>query len=866
MRNPFTFFDATALMNCLNSNTGHLKRATLLLLGFLMGLQAYSQQTIIRGKVTDAETGDPIPFANVVIQGTSIGSPTDFDGYFEINGEAESDTIIVSYIGYERKKKTYQRGITQTINFQLQPEANSLGEFVITAGKQENPAWAIMRSIIDNKSKNDKRRLDAYEYETYNKIEIDVDNITEEFREKKYMQKITAVLDSIDQIAGEDGKPILPLFISESLSKFYFRSNPRLQKELIEKTKITGVGIEDGSLISQVIGSSFQEYNFYQNRMNIVEKEFASPIGDGWRVVYDYELRDSAYVDDEFCYILDFQPKNDQELAFIGTMWVAKLDFGIKRIDASMQPTANLNFIEKIRIQQELERTDAGAWLPVKSRVLIDVSELTKRSAGFLAKFYTSNRNLKISEPKPVKFYARGIELKEDARINDDAFWDQNRHDSLSATELNVMAMIDSLNNVPFVRNWVNIFKTFVRGYVEVGPLDLGPWPFLVGGNDVEGLRLRVGGRTNENFSRKWQFNGYTAYGFNDRRFKYGLGGRVILDRKKWTTLGLNYRNDIEQLGIQVNSLTNLDDGSAFLALVQLGVLVRPFNYRRFQLDFAHQASQAFSFSVRLRNQDFNPLFPFRYRIDPGRVDSPLGTDFTTSEVNIRLKYARDETFLINDNSRVSLGTLRWPTFALSYTRGFNGVGGDFDYHKLDFGVSQRLKMGFWGVSFYQINAGHIFNDVPYPLLTSHIGNEQPIYTPIAYNQMEFFEFVSQSYASLNYQHFFEGFVFNRIPLLKKLKWRLVGSANVLYGNVSDSVIDAQVTTDEQGNPLFTDGDGNAQPLFNTLDPSTPYAELGVGIENIFKLFRVDYFQRLTYLDNPGIRRSSFKFSLNLSL
>lgn len=843
-----------------------MKRITLLLLGAFISLQVFSQETIIRGKVTDTESGDPIPFANVVLQGTSIGSPTDFDGYFEIKGQAESDTIVVSYIGYERKKKIYKKGVTQTINFQLAPEANSLGEFVVFAGKQENPAFAILRKVIDNKKNNDKRRLAAYEYESYNKIEIDIDNITDKLRQKKYMQKISAVLDSIDMIAGDDGKPILPLFISESLSKFYFRSGPRLQKEQIQKTKIRGVGIEDGSLVSQIIGSSFQEYNFYQNRMNIVDKEWASPIGDGWRIIYDYELRDSTYIEDEYCYILDFKPKNDQELAFVGTVWIAKEDFGIKRIDAAMQEGANVNFIEKIKIQQELERTSAGAWLPTKSRILIDVSELSKKSAGFLAKFYSSNKKLQVTEPKPIKFFARTIELEEDARTNDDLFWEENRHDTLSTTERNVIAMIDSLNNVPFVKTWTTILKTAARGYVEVGQLDLGPWPFLVAANNVEGLRLRVGGRTNENFSRKWQFNGYTAYGFDDERFKYGFGAQLIVDRKKWTTLSLNYRNDLDQLGIQINGLTNLDDGSAFLALTQLGDLVRPFRYERYQFDLTHQASKAFSFGLRVRKQDYNPEFNFRYRTNPGDVNSALATDFSTTEVSLRLKYARDETFLINDNSRISLGTLRWPTFALAYTRGLKGtLGGDFDYHKLDFGVSQRLKVGFWGVSFYQINAGHVFNDVPYPLLTAHIGNEQPVYTSIAFNGLDFFEFVSQSYASLRYQHFFEGFILNRVPLMKKLKWRLVATANVLAGEVSESTLNSQVTNDEFGNPLFPDGPGTSSELFRTLD-SGIYTEVGIGVENIFKLFRVDYIRRLSYNDINPDRKSSIKFSFNLSL
>ncbi len=832
-------------------------RSFLSILVLLASIVSVYGQTVIEGKVIDAESGDPIPFANVVIKGTNIGSPTDFDGFYRIEGEAESDTLWVSYIGYEKKAKVYKKGVTQTINFQLKPETTSLGDFVVFAKKQENPAFAIMRSVIKNKGKNDKRTLAAYEYESYNKIQIDVDNISEKLKQKKYMQKISAVLDSIEVIAGEDGKPVLPLFISESLSKFYYRDNPRLQKEEIQRTRIKGVAIEDGSLISQIIGSSFQEYNFYQNRMNIVEREFASPIGDGWRLIYNYELEDSLYIGDEFCYLLDFKPKNDQELAFFGKLWISKEDFAIKQIDATMQPTANLNFIDRIKIQQELERTETGAWLPVKSRVLIDASELTKKSAGFLAKFYTSNKNIKVTEPKPPRFFERTIELAEDARYSDEKFWEESRHDKLSPTEVNVMAMIDSLNNIRFVKTWTSILKTVARGYFEVGKLDLGPWPFLIGSNDVEGFRLRVGGRTNENFSRKWQLNGYTAYGFKDERFKYGMGVNVILDRDKWTTLTASYRNDVDQFGIQPDPVTALADGSAFLALTQLGNLVRPFRYQRYQLEGTRQFSRSFSAALQLKKQDFNPQFNFRYRTDLNRADSPLASDFQTTEATIRLKFARDETFLINDNNRFSLGTLRWPIFLLSYTRGFKSLGGDFEYSKINFGVSQRIKMGFWGVSRYQVNAGHIFEDVPYPLLTAHIGNEQFVYTDIAFNTMNFYEFASQSFASLRYQHSFEGFVFNRIPLMRKLKWRLIGTGNVLFGGVSQSTLNAQVRKDELGNDL---------PFFNVLESGRPFAEVGLGVENIFKFFRVDVVRRLTYLENPGIDKTSLKFSFNLTL
>lgn len=816
-------------------------------------------QTVIEGKVTDAESGDPIPFASVYFLGTTKGTATDFDGFYKLTGEAETDTLVVSFIGYETKKKVYQKGISQTINYQLAPEATSLGDFVVTAGRKiENPAWEILRKVIDNKPINDKRRLDAYEYDSYNKIEIDLDNISDRLKRRKIMQKVTAVLDSIEVIAGEDGKPILPLFISESLSTYYYRSDPRLSKEHVRRTKITGIGIEDGSLISQVIGSTFQQYNFYQNRMNIVEKEFASPITDGWRLLYDYELQDSVYIGEEFCYMIDFKPKNDQELAFVGKMWITKEDYALKQVDATVLRSANLNFIEKIKVQQELERVDGDAWLPSKTRVLVDVAEITNKSAGFLAKFYTSNKELKVTEPRDLKFFDRALELEEDARIVDEEFWEANRHDKLSPTEMNVISMIDTMKNIPVVKTWTTLAKTFARGYVEVGKFDLGPWPFLVGNNDVEGFRLRAGGRTNEHFSLNWQFNGYAAYGFEDEQFKYGLGAKWIANRKDWTVFDVQYRKDVDQYGIQPDALTDIESGAAFLALTQLGNLVRPFRYEGYQFGAFRQFSRAFSASLRLNYKEFQPEFPFRYRTELNRSDSPLAEDYTTSEVTLSLKYARDEAFIISDNSRISLGTLRWPTFLMSVTRGFKGVaGGDFDYTRVNLGISQRLKMGFWGNSTYQINAGHTFEDLPYTLLNAHIGNEQFVYTSIAFNTMNFYEFVSQSYASLRYQHQFEGFVLNRIPLLRKLKWRLVGTSNVLFGGVSQSTLAVQARMDELGNPL---------PQFDVLENGRPFAEVGIGVENIFKFFRVDYIRRLTYLNKSGVDGSTLKLSFNLGL
>ncbi|MFM7853836.1 MAG: DUF5686 family protein, partial [Flammeovirgaceae bacterium] len=301
----------------------------------------YAQETIVTGKVTDAATGDPIPFANVIFKGTSIGATTDFEGNFKIRTNNPTDSVMASFIGYRNRVKAVKKTVTQIINFQLDEETTKLQEVVVKAG--ENPAFEILRKVVDNKSKNDKRNLAAYEHDTYAKMEIDADKISQKMRGRKVMKKISQVLDSLDRIAGEDGKPILPLFMSETISKNYYRSNPQLKTEVIVKSKVNGLGVEDGAMITQLVGSSLQDYNFYMNWLNFSRKQLVSPIADGWRLYYDYDLVDSLMIDGYYCYRLDFFPKDAQALAFTGTMFITKGDYAIKQIDASIGTSANIN-------------------------------------------------------------------------------------------------------------------------------------------------------------------------------------------------------------------------------------------------------------------------------------------------------------------------------------------------------------------------------------------------------------------------------------------------------------------------------------------------------------------------------------------
>jgi hypothetical protein len=832
-------------------------RAVALIL-FSLPLLLSAQHTVVRGKVTDANSGDPIPFANVLYLNTSIGATTDFDGNFELTTNTPTDTLLVSYVGYKPRKKAIAKGKVQTLNFQLEEDVTSLAEIVVTPG--ENPAFEILRKVVKQKDKHDKRRLTAYEYDTYTKIEIDVDNISEKFREKKVMKKITQVLDSIDRIAGEDGKPILPLFISESVSKYYYRDSPQLKYENILKSKVNGVGIQDGTLVTQLVGASFQEYNFYQNWLNILGKEFVSPIADGWRIYYDYDLVDSVYIGDDYCYRLDFFPRSPQDLAFTGTIWITKEGSALKQIDATVGKQANLNFIEKIKIQQELAPTEEGAWLAVKNRVLIDVSELTNASAGMLAKFYTSNKNVVVNKPHEPSFYDHPIKMAEDARLNEEEeYWDQLRHEPLSDTEKNVYRMIDTLQNIPVVKTYTDIVKIVVNGYYDAGKIYIGPYAAMIAYNNIEGLRIQPGFKTSMKFSNKWILRGQLGYGFGDEKFKYMGKVEHILSRERWTTVSIRARSDIGRLGIDEEALS---DNYLFLAAQRWGTFRRGFYFDEGRFNFQRELFRGFTQRIAVRHMRFRPTFPFGYYNEEDLETAaplPTGVNFATSELIVESRLARDELFIQDDNDRLSLGTTKSPIITVRYTRGFSGVAGsDFDYTKLRLSLYKRIRFGPLGVGSFNLTGEYVFDPVPYPLLTPHLGNQTPVFTSVTYNLMDFGEFVSDRYASLQYQHHFEGLLLNRIPLMRKLKWRLVGTANIIYGGLSDMNRKLIPTVSPTGETL---------PEVGQLKKGLPYMELGYGVENIFKFLRVDFIHRLSYVkDNPDARNFGVFFSAQFSL
>jgi hypothetical protein len=383
-----------------------------------------------------------------------------------------------------------------------------------------------------------------------------------------------------------------------------------------------------------------------------------------------------------------------------------------------------------------------------------------------------------------------------------------------------------------------------------VGKVDIGPYLSLVAFNDIEGVRIQSGFKTNYSFSKKISFGAQLGYGFDDERIKYSAFVQHIIDRKRWTTMSIRVRSDLGRVGIDDE---NLADDYLFLAATRFGVFRRGYYFDESRFNFQRELIKGFSQRIAVRYNSFKPVFDFGYYSNPGDITS-LQQNFQTAEVILESRFARDELFLQYDNERVSLGAQKWPIITLRYTRGLRGVGGsDFEYDKYRFSILKRLPMGPLGTGKATITGEYINGTLPYPLLSFHIGNETPFYTDVIYSLMNFGEFFSDRFVSLQYRQYFEGFLLNRVPLMRKLKWRLTGLANVIYGDLNDENL-------AMSEPLpFPVGNSNL-----TLD--RPYIELGYGVENIFKFLRVDFVHRLSYLENDRARKFGVLFTAQFKL
>jgi len=804
-------------------------------------------QIKVSGTVYD-ENNLPLPFASVGFKGTTVGMITNENGKFYLETKQNNLTLVVSYSGYKAQEKQFTSGSFLNLKFNLESE-NVIETVQIMVGKQpkkNNPAIDILRKIWQHKRKNGLYMFDQYKFDKYEKIQFDLNNIDSAFTEKKIFKGMEFIFDQVST-SNITGKTYLPIFINETLSEVYGDNQLNRKKEILTANKASG--FEGNQSILAFIKDLYNEYNIYNNFITIFDKGFHSPLSRFGIDVYNYVLADSAYIDNKWCYNIIYYPRRKGELTFKGDFWVNDSTFAVKKINLEVTQSANINWVKDIYIEQEFEVLNDSVFLLSRDYFMSDFSFTKKdESKGVYGKRTTIYQNHVFNQPKPREFYKEEVNFYDDAIYKkDDDFWHNNRLESLSSDERGIYKMLDTLQTVKKFRQIHDVVATLASGYYQIGNFDYGPIFSSFGYNDVEGVRIRTGGRTYFGPNDLWRLEGYTAYGFNDNKFKYGTSGKWLLDKKNRLIISGGNRRDVEQIAA---SLTATNDvlGRSFASsavfasgdnskltnvnLSNLMLEIEPLKHLSFKTAFSYRTLESASPST----------FSLAYFDQQGNIQSKT----TQSEVNFMIDYTPGiktigygvERGIVDNN---------YAHIYVNFSQGLKGVfDSDFKYEKLQLYYKQPIVIGLLGRLFVTTEIGKTFGEVPLSLLSVLPGNQSYFMIPSNFNLLNYYEFATDQYATLQLEHHFNGKLFSRIPYFRDLNLREIVGVKAGIGDVSDKnkAINASGMT--------------------YIAPTDPYWEYNVGVGNIFKVLRIDFAWRGSYLNNPDADKWSIKAQIGI--
>lgn len=809
----------------------------------------WGQPTKVRGRIIDVVTQEPIPFATILFDGTTVGTTTDFDGNYFLETRKDVDSVRVNVLGYKEQIKAVKKHAFKTLNFSLEEDIQMLGEVVILPG--ENPAHRILRGLVANKKKNNPLKTHSFQADNYTKIELALTNIDEKFRKKRMLRQFQFIFNYVDT-SVVTGKAYLPFLISETLSKVYRSNKPKFSREVIKATKISGFENKNTS-IAQFTGRLSQDVNVYDNYINLFGQGFVSPTNNSALLFYKYYLIDSAVHKGHYAYHLSFKPKSPRDATFTGDFWVTAKDFAVLDVKMRVSNKVNVNWINDILIEEDFKKIKDSIWFWNKHKMLVDFSfseQDSTRQKGFLGRKTVHYSNVEFDKPFQKDFSSTDSEvmIKEEALEKDENFWSNNRPYKLSQRELNIYKMVDSVKNVPLYRTIVDVVRTVVTGYYRLPnkKLEIGPYFKTLSFNDIEGERLELGFRTSSKWKDWVQLYGHLAYGTKDREWKYKAGALFKLRKKNdlWEAIGVHYRHDMEQLGKSTSFF--FDSANILSSMLAKGSSDKLSLVNELVLFYEKEWFEDFSNKLTLRYRDIMPstYVPFT---PLNKTNTTIGEKISIKEMVLNTRWSPGEKTIRRTFKRGRLKT-KHPIFNLDLTLGM----GDYSYQRVNFSVEHTQPIYPIGHTHFFGMTGKIFGTVPYPLLRLHEGNETYVYDPHAFNMMNYYEFVSDTYASLSIQHHFMGFFLNKIPLLNRLKARAVVSGRILYGTLSD-----------KNKPWVKDTTAPLQFIEGLGELNKPYMEAGVGVENIFKMIRVDAIWRLSHLHN---RKNVSKFGIRATL
>jgi hypothetical protein len=817
---------------------------------------AIAQTTTIKGTVTDAKSGETLPYVSILIPGTTMGTVSDVDGRYALTLRENYTKVKFTYIGYLSVEKEIKPGASQVIDVKMSVDASMLKE-VTVKGKakyrnRDNPAVQLIREVIAHKDQNKMASNNYVEYEQYEKISFALSNLSENFREKRIFKNYQFLFKDQDS-AAIGGKNMLPAYIQEKLSQVYFRKNPYTKKQLVLANRRAEFDAKfvDNDGLSAYFNRLYEDINLYDNDISIATNLLLSPIANTAPTFYKFFIRDTVKTNTPWLVELGFVPRNKTDMLFEGKLFVT-LDgnYGVQNAYLTVNKDINLNFMRDLEAHIEFEKGEDGRYHLNKTSLAMEFA-LGEKNAGFFGQRIVNFKNYVINQSRPDSIYkGPGEEIAYNPEVKvGESFWNTARHIPLDKMELDIYKNIDTLQTIPSFRRTMDISTLLLSGYKSLGKVEIGPVNTFYSFNPIEGFRLRFGGRTTTDLSKRVYFETYAAYGFKDEKWKYFLSGTYSFNNKSVYHFPLNYIRASYQRDTKIpgQDLQFVQEDN-FLLSFKRGENNRWLYNDVYRLEYVRELENHFSYRIGFTQWRQTPAGILRYERlnDEGGLQN-AGT-LSNTEANLELRYAPNEQFYQGKLYRTPIIN-KYPIFTLRYNAGLKGVfEGQNRYQNLTANITKRVYLSQFGYADVTTEGGYIFGSkILFPLLTIHRANQTYAYQLNSYNLMNFLEFVSDHYASLDIQYYMNGFLFNKIPLIKKLKLREVFSFKGLMGGLRD-----------ENNPGLNPSlyrfpvDEIGKPITYTLSRE-PYIEGSIGIANIFKLLRVDLVKRFTYLDNPNV-------------
>ena len=808
--------------------------------------------TVIKGRVFDANTKEPMPFVDLILKGTYVGASTDLDGRYRIETKNPSDTIVCNFIGYKAAELPIQKETRQTVNFYLEQEGVQFQDVTIVEKKtryrkKNNPAVDLMRKVIENRDRNRLESQENYSYDKHEILEIDLNNITNEFKDRKTFKSFDFLWNYLDT-SDINGRVFLPLYIREILSEVHYRSDPESKKEIRNAIKMTEFDEAlDMESITNIIDLLYQDVNLYENSIKLLDNDFLSPMAPWALNYYRFYILDTTFVNQKEAIHLAFIPRNKTFIGFTGDVYISNDgNYTLLKAVLGITKDISINFVRDIRVVQEFQEIDSVYALS-KDEITIDAS-LSAGGLGIYASRDNAYDNYDFSPPddESVFNHLEDVVVSDGAYKRGDDFWGTSRLSELTPKEQGIYNMIDTLHTVPAYKRFVTITKLVSTGYVPAGPLDIGKLGTFISFNQVEGLRLRVGPETSHNLTQKIQARAYGAYGFRDKRYKYGasllytFNDDYRVNPRKY--FEVSYRKDVFIPGLELAFLS----ADNFLTSFRRGEANQMLFVEEYGTDLYLENDVGFvNFGIDNKRREAYGSLEFNAIRDDVNIAVP---DVHTTEFSITAEFSPNTDFIQGREVRTPIRSNQ-PRYQVSYKTGIRAAGGDFNYHNLSLQVKKRFSLSILGRSETEFEVGRVWGEeLPFILLYIPTANQSFAFQPVSFNTMNFLEFATDKYARFYIQHFFDGYIFNRIPLWRKLKLKEVISFKTIYGGLDD-------VNNPELNPALIQFNRlpNGELLTSGFDDNKPFLEVGFGIYNIFRFFRIDLVKRLNYLDRPNV-------------